>query len=160
MPKKLFLDLETSNFDYSHVFSSLWKWQGQILPNLTIWTQKWHISGKIQVLKKQLFWHNGTWILPEICRFWVQNVKLGKIWPHHYNRLEKTYLELKFHIPNLKNKNLVIQSGFQKIWKIALLLTTFRCINPFYYCNWLSLTVFNFSPKVFWNDGCKQIICP
>ena len=55
MPKKLFLDLETSNFDYSHVFSSLWKWQGQILPNLTIWTQKWHISGKIQVLKKQLF---------------------------------------------------------------------------------------------------------
>ena len=61
-----------------------------ILPNLTFWTQKRHISGKIQVLKKQLFWHNGTWILPEICRFWVQNVKLGKIWPPHFNGLEKT----------------------------------------------------------------------
>ena len=55
MPKKLFLDLETSNFDYSHVFSSLWKWQGQISPNLTIWTQKWHISGKSRYSRNNFF---------------------------------------------------------------------------------------------------------
>ena len=66
-----------------------------------------------------LNWHNGTWSLLEICRFWVQNVKLGKIWPHHFNRLEKIYLEPKFHLPNLKNKKSGQQSGRQKIWKIS-----------------------------------------
>ena len=31
-------------------------------------------------LKKQLFWHNGTWMLPEICRSWILNVNLGKLY--------------------------------------------------------------------------------
>ena len=38
----------------------------------------------------------------------------------HLNKLEKTYLEPKFHMPNLKNKNSGQQSGYQKIWKILL----------------------------------------
>ena len=35
-------------------------------------------------------WNNGTCILPEICRFGVQNVKLAKIQPRRFNGLEKT----------------------------------------------------------------------
>ena len=62
----------------------------------------------------------STWILCEICHFWVQNVKLGKIWPCYFNGLGKIYLEPKFHIPNLKNKKSGQQSGYQKIWKILL----------------------------------------
>ena len=36
------------------------------------------------------FWNNGTCILPEICSFWVQNVKLGQIRPSHFNEHKKT----------------------------------------------------------------------
>ena len=45
--KFLFFKLETSNFGSSYVFSSPLKWEGggRILPNLTFWTQKWHILG-------------------------------------------------------------------------------------------------------------------
>ena len=28
-----------------------------------------------------LVWHNGTWILPKICSFWISNVMLGLNWP-------------------------------------------------------------------------------
>ena len=45
----LFFELETWNFGSSYVFSSPLKWRGQIWPNLTFWTQNWHISGKMQV---------------------------------------------------------------------------------------------------------------
>ena len=48
--KFLSFELETSNFGSSYVFSSPLKWRGRFLPNLTFWTQKWHISGKMQVL--------------------------------------------------------------------------------------------------------------
>ena len=65
MPKSVFFELQTSNFGYSHVF---------ILP-------------EIAILKKQRFWNNGTCILPEIG---VQNFKLGKIRPRHFNGLKKT----------------------------------------------------------------------
>ena len=76
------------------------KWWGQILPNLTFRIQKCLIQVQSQVKSRSLthetfFLHNGTCILPEIqpaeiCKFWVQNVKLGKIWPRHFNGLEKT----------------------------------------------------------------------
>ena len=36
-----------------------------------------------------LLWNNGTCILPEICRFWVQNVKLGQICPSILTGLKK-----------------------------------------------------------------------
>ena len=99
--KSLFFEIETSNFGSSYVFSRPLKWQGRILPNLTFWLPKRHISGKIQHVWRQnlmsltqetLFWHNGTWILPEICRFWIQIVMLGKIWPRHFYRLKKIWL--------------------------------------------------------------------
>ena len=53
----------------------------------------------------------------EICHFWVQNVKLGKIWPG-----SKTYLEPKFIHLTWKNKKSGQRSGYQKIWKILLLM--------------------------------------
>ena len=62
-----------------------------------------------------------TCILPEICRFGVQNVKLGKIGPRRFIGLEKTKLDLKFEGPISKNKDLVTQCTLQKVWKIALL---------------------------------------
>ena len=71
-------------------------------------------------LKKQKFWYNGTCILSEICRFRIQNVKFGQIWPRRFNGLEKTKLEPKFEVSSSKNKKYVQQSGYQKIWKIAL----------------------------------------
>ena len=120
MPKNLFLELETSNFGSCHVFLSRWKWQGQILPNLIFWTQNWHFSGKIQKGGRLCQPHYYTCILPEICRFWVQNVKLGQIQPRHFNGLEKTKLEPKFEVTISKNKDLVQQCTFQKVWKIAL----------------------------------------
>ena len=42
--------------------------------------------------------------LPEICRFGIQNVKLGKIWPLRFNGLEKTKLEPKFEVSDLKKQ--------------------------------------------------------
>ena len=47
MPKTLFLELQTSNFGYSHVFLSQEKWWGQILPKLTFKNWKRHISANI-----------------------------------------------------------------------------------------------------------------
>ena len=63
-----------------------------------------------------------TCILPEICRFWVQNVKLGKIRPRHFNGLEKTKLVPKFEVSISKNEKVVQSYVFQKVWKIALLI--------------------------------------
>ena len=67
--------------------------------------------------KKQRFWHNGTWILPgivpKICSFWILNVILSKIWPHHFNGLQKTWLEPKFEVSNSKNTNFgIMVPGF------------------------------------------------
>ena len=67
----------------------------QVRKNLTplsLWAPKNMAVAKISCiyLKKHRFWNNGTRILPEICHFWVQNVKLGKNRPRHFNRLEKT----------------------------------------------------------------------
>ena len=62
-----------------------------------------------------------TCILPEICHFWVQNVKLGKNRPSHFNGLEKTQLEPKFEVSSSKDKNLVQLCNLQKVWKILLL---------------------------------------
>ena len=45
--KFLSFELETSNFGSSYVFSSPLKWRGRFLPNMTFWTQKWHILGKM-----------------------------------------------------------------------------------------------------------------
>ena len=170
--KSLFFELETPNFGSSYVFSSLLNLQGQILPNLKFWTQKWHISlksryhyskafvswdkcmtwnmrfltFKCQVrknlthlsswahknmavakilyiyLKRQRFWNNGTWILPETCMpFLGSNVKLVKIWPRQVNGLEKTNLEPNFGVSSSKNKIFDQQCNYQKVWKIALL---------------------------------------
>ena len=70
------------------------------------------------------FRHNGTWILPwivhEMCRFWVQNVKLGKIWPCHFDGLEKTYLKPRFEVSISKSKKSGQLCNYQNIWKIAL----------------------------------------
>ena len=63
-----------------------------------------------------------TCILPQICRFDVQNVKLGKNRPPHFDGLEKTWLEPKFDVSNSKDKNLAQLCFLQKVWKIALLL--------------------------------------
>ena len=139
--KSLFIELETPNFGSSFVFLSPLNLRGQILPNLTFWTQKWHISLKSRYHYSKIFaswnkcmtWnvqfltfkcqvrenltHLSLWApknmavakiscfylkrqrfgitvprfyLKCICHFWVQNVKLGKIWPHRFNGLEKT----------------------------------------------------------------------
>ena len=64
--KSLFFEIETSNFGSSYIFLSPLKWQGRILPNLTFWTQNWHISGKIQV---PLF-QNVSWVRD--FKFWLQ----------------------------------------------------------------------------------------
>ena len=61
--KFLSFELETSNFGSSYVFSSPLKWRGWFLPNLTFWTQKWHISGKMYRYAKTLV-------------SWVKDVKL------------------------------------------------------------------------------------
>ena len=47
MPKNLFLELETSDFGYSHVFLSLLKWRGPFLATLTFRIQNRRIEGKI-----------------------------------------------------------------------------------------------------------------
>ena len=47
--KSLFFELETSNFGSSFVFSRRLNLRGQILLYCTDGTQKWHISGKMQV---------------------------------------------------------------------------------------------------------------
>ena len=52
--------------------------------------------------------------------FWVQNIKLGKIWPCRFNRLKKTKLEPQYGVSSSKNKDLVTQSVFQNVWKILL----------------------------------------
>ena len=69
------------------------KWQVRLnLTLLSLRAPKNMAVAKISCiyLKKQRFWNNGTCILPEICRFWVQNVKLGQIRPRYFNGLEKT----------------------------------------------------------------------
>ena len=59
--------------------------------------------------KKYKSWHNGTWILPriqpEICGFWLLNIKLGKIYPHqsHRHKKKKTQLKPKFEVCSSKN---------------------------------------------------------
>ena len=72
-------------------------------------------------LKKQRFWNNGTCILPEICRFWVQNVKLGKKRLRNFHGLKKMLLEPKFEVIFSKNKEMGQLCNYQNIWKIALL---------------------------------------
>ena len=94
---------------------------------LTLKTKIWHNN----VLSR--FWNNSTCILPEICHFWVQNIKLGKNRPRHYNGLEKMQLEPKFEVSSSKNKKSVQQSVFQKIWKIALLNNEICSIFPINY---------------------------
>ena len=64
------------------------------------------------------FWHNGTCILPEIYRFWVQKVKLGQIRPAILTGLKK--LEPKFEVSISKNEKMVQLYVFQKVLKIAL----------------------------------------
>ena len=51
----------------------------------------------------------------EICRFGIQNVKLGKIWPRRFNGLKKMKLEPKFEVSISKNKETGQQSSYQKI---------------------------------------------
>ena len=58
--------------------------------------------------------------LKYVCHFWVQNVKLVKIWPRQVNGLEKTNLEPNFGVSSSKNKNFDQQCNYQKVWKIAL----------------------------------------
>ena len=70
--KFLFFELETSNFGSSYVFLSPLKWRGRFLPNLTFWTQKWHISGKMQVL---LFQNLESTLLCQIFVFWARDFK-------------------------------------------------------------------------------------
>ena len=53
--KSLFFELETPNFGSSYVFSSPLNLRGQILPNLTFWTQKWHISLKSRYHYSKVF---------------------------------------------------------------------------------------------------------
>ena len=65
--------------------------------------------------------------MPEIGYFWVQNVKLGKNRPRHFNGLEKTQLEPKFEVSSSKDKNLAQLRILQKVWKI--LLSSFRRVE-------------------------------
>ena len=99
----------------SAIFTGLKKhgWS-QNLKSLAQKTENWHNN----VLSR--FWNNSTCILPEICHFWVQNVKLGKNRPRHFNGLEKTQLEPKFEVSTSKNKSLAQQCNLQKVWKILL----------------------------------------
>ena len=55
VPNFCFFEVETSNFGSSYVFSSLLNLRGQILPNLTFWTQKWHISLKSRYRYSEIF---------------------------------------------------------------------------------------------------------
>ena len=52
--------------------------------------------------------------------FWVQNIKLGKIWPSRFNGLKKMKLKPQYGVSSSKNKDLVTQSVFQNVWKILL----------------------------------------
>ena len=70
--KFLSFELETSNFGSSYVFLSPLKWRGRFLPNLTFWTQKWHISGKMHVL---LFQNLESTLLCQIFVFWARDFK-------------------------------------------------------------------------------------
>ena len=70
---------------------------GQILPNLMFRIHKRHISGiipgkTIYLLRNSIGKSCVIYLpcAPEICRFDVQNVKLGKIRPRYFNGLEKT----------------------------------------------------------------------
>ena len=98
----------------------------QNLKSLAQKTKIWHNN----VLSR--FWNNSTCILPEICHFWVQNVKLGKNRPRHFNGLEKTQLEPKFEVSSSKDKNLAQLCIFQKVWKI--LLSYLQDICTFWNC--------------------------
>ena len=62
--RSLFFELETPYFGSSFVFSSPLNLQGQILPNLTFWTQKWHISLKSRYHYSKIF---ASW---DKCMTW------------------------------------------------------------------------------------------
>ena len=51
------------------------------------------------------------------------------MWPRRFNGLEKTKLEPKFEVSISKNKDLVTQCTFQKVWKILLLSGRFFQIS-------------------------------
>ena len=53
--KSLFSELETPYFGSSFVFSSPLNLRGQILPNLTFWIQKWHITPKSRYHYSKIF---------------------------------------------------------------------------------------------------------
>ena len=67
MPKNWVLQLETSNFGSSYVFSSPSKWGGRFLPNLTFWTPKRHISGKCRYHYSKIC---VSW--DKCMKFWLQ----------------------------------------------------------------------------------------
>ena len=71
------------------------------------YTKMYLVCGRLRGCVHYLEWAQwDTCILPEICHFWVQNVKLGKNRPCHFNGLEKTQLEPKFEVSSSKDKNL------------------------------------------------------
>ena len=90
--KSLFFEVETSNFGSSYIFLSPLKWRGRIWPNLTFWMSKRHISGKCRYHYSKIFVSWDKCMKPEICRFWILNIKSGKIWPPYLYRLSKPWL--------------------------------------------------------------------
>ena len=71
--------------------------------------------------------------LKYVCHFWVQNVKLVKIWPRQVNGLKKTNLEPNFGVSSSQNKNFGQQCNYQKVWKIALSMSIWLdCLHAIY----------------------------
>ena len=93
---------------------------GKIWPCYFFWLKKTWLEPKFEVCNSKntgfgIMVH--TWILPgivpKICSFWILNVILSKIWPHHFNGLQKTWLEPKFEVSNSKNTNFgIMVPGF------------------------------------------------
>ena len=95
--KFLSFELETSNFGSSYVFLSPLKWRGPFLPNLTFWTQKWHISGKMQVL---LFQNLESTLLCQIFVFWARDFKFWLFFWASENGRVRFYLTWHFEHQN------------------------------------------------------------
>ena len=105
-----FFEIETSNFGSSYVFSSPLKWQGRIWPNLTFWTQKRHISGKMQVhtiIPKSLFLEINEWNFGYIHGFLSWEKWEGQILPNLTFIIQKWHIlgtiPGKIHVPLCQN---------------------------------------------------------
>ena len=138
MPKTLFLELETSNFAYSHVFLSPLKWRGQILPNLTFWTPKWLFQDAGTIIPKSLFLELETSNFGSSHVFWSLLKWWGQILPNLMFRIQKRHIlgtiPGKIHVPLCQN--LCFLSYRLQIWATAMFFRAGKNGRVRFYPNW------------------------